>query len=425
MLDHAGSVLTMIFDLLNDLSSAEVEELATRFGTPFYLYDVDVLYRRIARVRAAFHEFAEVYFAVKANPNVKLLRAIRDAVDGLDISSGGELSQAFLAGYDPTSISFAGPAKKMEEVRFAIERHVGIISVESRRELLEIIQLSRALGVKAGIAIRINPKQNIKAFGIKMGGRPLQFGVDEENLDEVANLVVENGDALDFRGIHIYAGSQCFDVAGMADCVVNSLRMALAFEESVGQVCGFINLGGGFGVSHSNPPKELDVEALGAELASELCRITDRGRRRVIFELGRYLAADAGIYVTRVVSAKNSRGKGYFMVDGGLNHHLMAAGTFGSGLRVNFALRNLSQPNATPVKCNIAGPSCNPTDLMGVNVNVSAPKLGDLLGFGRSGSYGFTASPLLFLSHPTPAELIRQNGHVTLARSPRSVVDFN
>ncbi len=418
-------MLTMSGDLLTDLSSAEVADLADRFGTPFYLYDADVLSRRIARVRAAFHGLANVYFAVKANPNLELLRAIRDVADGLDISSAGELEQACLAGYDTDAISFAGPAKTSEELRAAVEKRVGAISVESIRELHQIVGHARTLGVKAGITVRVNPNQGVKAFGMKMGGRPIQFGVDEGEIGEIMGLVGENSDTLDFRGIHVYAGSQCFDFTGMADCVNDTLRIALEVEASTGHPCRFINLGGGFGISHGDPEKELDVEALGTALDPVLRRVTDGGRRQVACELGRYLAADAGVYVTRVISEKTSHGKSFFMVDGGLNHHLMAAGTFGTGLRTNYVLRNLTRPDAPSIKCNIAGPSCNLTDLMGVNVDVSAPELGDLIGFGKSGSYGFTASPFLFLGHPTPAELIRRNGKVTLARAPRSITDFN
>lgn len=412
-------------DLLAELSADEAAGLAARFGTPFYLYDADLLSRRIARVRTAFRGLAEVYFAVKANPNLELLRAIRQAADGLDISSGGELAQASLAGYDAQAISFAGPAKTLEELRAAVEKGVGVISVESPRELREIVRLAEALGVKAGIAVRINPKRSVKAFGIKMGGRPVQFGTDEEDLGEILGLVGENPNALDFRGVHVYAGSQCFEVDSMAEGIRDTLRIALEVEATAGRPCRFVNLGGGFGVSHSDPEKELDVEALGAALETELRRVTDGGRRRVVIELGRYLAADAGVYVTRVISEKTSYGKRFFMLDGGLNHHLVAAGTFGSGLRANFVQRNLSRPEAPPTKCSITGPSCNLTDLMGVNLDIAAPRLGDLIGFGKSGSYGFTASPFLFLGHPTPAELIRRGGQVRLARASRSILDFN
>jgi diaminopimelate decarboxylase len=171
----------------------------------------------------------------------------------------------------------------------------------------------------------------------------------------------------------------------------------------------------------------LDISALAAALVPILraFRGSSKVERKVTFELGRFLTAKAGIYVARVISSKESRGKTFFVVDGGLHHHLAAAGTFGAALRSNFVLHNLSRPDAPKVRCNVAGPSCNPTDLLGVDVELPRPEYGDLIAVLRSGSYGFTASPLLFLGRQTPAELIRRHGRVTLGRRPRTIVDFN
>lgn len=144
-----------------------------------------------------------------------------------------------------------------------------------------------------------------------------------------------------------------------------------------------------------------------------------------IFELGRYLTAEAGIYVTRVISSKMSRGKAFFACDGGLHHHLAAAVTFGAALRTNFELCNLTRPGETAAVCNIAGPSCNPTDLLGVEITLPRLSEGDLIGVLRSGSYGFTASPLLFLGRPTPAELVRRRGEIVLGRRSRVMSEFN
>ena len=137
------------------------------------------------------------------------------------------------------------------------------------------------------------------------------------------------------------------------------------------------------------------------------------------------LTADTGIYVTRVVAGKLSRGKTFVACDGGLNHHLAAAGTFGAALRGNFPLRNLTSPTAAPVACNVAGPSCNPTDLLGIDVRIAEPREGDLLGVLMSGSYGLTASPLLFLGRPTPVELVRCDGEIVVGRRSHPMTDFN
>ena len=212
-------------------------------------------------------------------------------------------------------------------------------------------------------------------------------------------------------------------IAGVQNC----LQIASQIESSTGLACRTINLGGGFGASHSEDGRELDVVALAKNLVPILREFYDllKVERRIIFELGRYLTADAGIYVARVIGSKESRGKTFFMVDGGLHHHLAAAGSFGTAFRTNYLLRNLSRPTVQKIRCTITGPSCNPTDLLGVDVDLPRPEIGDLIAVLKSGSYGFTASPLLFLGRPTPAELLCHNGEVILGRRSRTVVDFN
>jgi hypothetical protein len=168
--------------------------------------------------------------------------------------------------------------------------------------------------------------------------------------------------------------------AGIVAGVQNCLSIACQIEARTGLICRVINLGGGFGASHTED-RELELEALGRELTPILRQFHDASavKRKVVFELGRFLTADAGIYVTRVISSKESRGKNFFMVDGGLHHHLAAAGSFGAAFRANFLQRNLSRPDAPAVKCSIAGPSCNPTDLLGIDVELPKPEVGDLI----------------------------------------------
>lgn len=408
-------------------TSATLEELAQEFGTPFYLYDADVVNTRIRELQAALGGHAGVYYAVKANPNLELLRAVRHVADGADISSSGELEQAILAGFDGSQMSFAGPAKTNAELELAIRADVGCISVESIREIEACAQIGRQLGKRARILLRVNPLMSSKAYGLKMGGRPVQFGLDEEDLVHAEACVSVHREQLDFVGIHVYAGSQCFDASGVLGGTRNTLRIARELESRSGLRCRKINLGGGFGVSHTAGGRELDLHELSAEIVPLLRAFREESafECEVFFELGRYLTAEAGIYVTRVVSSKSSRGKEFFSCDGGLHHHLAAAGTFGAAMRVNFELCNLSRPEEGATVCNIAGPSCNPTDLLGVEATLPRPNVGDLIGVLRSGSYGFTASPLLFLGRPTPTELVRRGGEVIVGRRSRVMQDFN
>lgn len=395
-------------------------------GTPFFLYDADEVNARIQAIQRAFEGMIKVYYAVKANPNLALLRSVLAVADGLDVSSLGELEQASLAGFDPANVSFAGPAKTNAELTESIRRSIGCVSIESMRELMECIGIARQLGKRASVVVRVNPILLNRTFGIKMGGKAIQFGVDEEDLSAVLQTILAHRTEISFQGMHIYAGSQCFDTGGVIEGVQNTFRIVHEIESSTPLVCRTINLGGGFGVSHAGD-RDLDLASLASALNPIVRAFVDSSstERKIVFELGRYLTANAGIYVARVISSKVSRGKEFFMVDGGLHHHLGAAGTFGAALRSNFILRNLTRPGSTAVRCQVAGPSCNPTDLLGIDVELPRPEHGDLIGVLKSGSYGLTSSPLLFLGRRTPAELVRYRGSVIVGRRPRSMTDFN
>lgn len=403
----------------------EYESYAEQYGTPYFLYDADLVARRIDFVRSSFRKTAAVYFAVKANPNLKLLEFIRSSIDGLDISSAGELEQALLARYDPGVMSFAGPAKSTAELQRAIECEVGSISIESERELRDVIRIARSNDTKANILVRVNPATDHRAFGLKMGGRPLQFGIDEENIASVVQTIGKHRDCLQFLGVHVYAGSQGFEFAEMADSFRHTLSIAEQVEKLSGLELKKVNLGGGFGISHATPDKILDLPALADSVADDLERFSETRSCEIIFELGRYLVADAGIYVVRVIGTKESRGQFFAVTDGGLHHHLAAAGSFGVGFRSNYPAVNISRPDARTVHCNIAGPSCNPTDLLAQKSRIAQPREGDLIAVLSSGSYSMTASPILFLGRPTPAEIVRRNGQAVSGRLRHEITDFN
>jgi diaminopimelate decarboxylase len=405
----------------------ELRSLAQLYGTPFFLYDADLVRARIERIRNAFKDVVRIYYAVKANPNLQLLKSVRDTADGLDISSVGEIEQAIAAGYDPSCLSFAGPGKSEAELEFAIEHGVGGVSVESPRELEACAAIARRRGTQARVLMRLNPMLLNRAFGIKMGGRPVQFGIDEEGIEAACDILRSAIPHVDFLGIHVYAGSQCFDAAGIVEGVEITFRLAARVEEASGLKCGTINLGGGFGVSLGAEPRQLDIDDLAGRLLPVLGRLAGKSEspRRIVFELGRYLTAEFGVYVCRVINTKQSRNKHFVVVDGGLHHHLAAAGTFGAAMRTNFPIINVSRPEAPQTRCTIAGPSCNPTDLLGVDVDLPRPEVGDLIAVLKSGSYGFTASPILFLGRPTAVELVRDRGVVVEGRRRRTMLDFN
>lgn len=407
--------------------TATYEGIAARAGTPYFVYDADALIARADYVRRAFRNTTSVYFAVKANPNLELLKSIQDGVDGLDISSAGELEQALMAGYDAARFSFAGPAKTVEELGRAVECGVGSISLESPRELRDVIAAARSAGTRANVIVRVNPADDPRAFGLKMGGRPLQFGIEEDALESIVKESIRAEQYVNLLGVHVYAGSQGFEFADLAASYRYTLEIAVRVEMLTGRPSRKINLGGGFGISHASASKTLDVNALADEVSEDFRRFIDErgGDTELLFELGRYLVADVGIYVARVVSTKESRGQYFAITDGGLHHHLAAAGNFGAGFRTNYPIVNLTNPDAPRRECSVAGPSCNPTDLLGQKTSIPEPREGDLLAVLSSGSYGLTASPVWFLGRNTPCELVRLGGDMVVGRPSMQITKFN
>jgi len=403
------------------------EDIAEEYGTPFYLYDLNTIKKKIEGFRQAFGNDIELFYAVKANPNLEILKAIREDLGGLDISSIGEMEQSLLAGYEAAQLSFAGPGKTRVELEEAIKQGVGIISAESMRELKDIKEIALKLCVRANIAIRINPKLLINEFAIKMGGKATQFGIDEEDIHDAIEYVRQNGDAFNMLGIHIYAGTQCMNEEALSKNILNILEIAWQIKETYGFECRWINFGGGFGVSYYEENLDINLNIIAEHIKGPIQKYKSSTKvvPRLVIELGRYLVSEAGMYVARVISEKKSRGEDFFVLDGGMNHHLAASGNLGAILRKNYLVKNLTTPDIPEQKCNLVGPLCTPLDLMGRNVILEQPKIGDLIGFLNSGSYGFTASPLLFLGHETPIELMARHNEISVIRKRKGISDFN
>ncbi len=408
------------------LRGIPLEEIAQKYGTPFYLYDLNCIEEKIRKFRESFGSDVRLYYAMKANPNIEILKAIRDKVDGLDISSGGEMEQSLLAGYIPRQLSFAGPGKTNEELEEAVRQEIGIISVESVREIVALTKIADKLSQKANIALRINPNLLIKEFAVKMGGMPTQFGIDEEEIERAVQVIKEHLALINFQGIHIYSGTQCLNEGAIIQNIRNTLQIAQKFESGQQMNCRWVNLGGGFGISLHDDQK-LDISNVGDGVKKALLeyRQTVKGEPIFVIELGRYLTTEAGIYVAKVVGSKKSRGKMFYVLDGGMNHHLAASGNFGMAIRRNYPARNLSNPGGERVTCNLVGPLCTTLDLMGRDIGIESPREGDLLAFDNSGSYGYSASPFLFLGHESPPELLLDSNELRVIRTRKKMTGWN
>jgi diaminopimelate decarboxylase len=241
---------------------------------------------------------------------------------------------------------------------------------------------------------------------MKMGGGARQFGVDAEQVPELLAEIGRSG--LVFEGFHLFAGSQNLRAEAIVEAQLKSYELAVDLAHFAPAKVRFLNLGGGFGIPYFPGERRLDL----APVAAGLTAIAERAARelpaaRLVIELGRYLVGEAGIYVTRIIDRKLSRGQIFLVADGGLHQHLAASGNFGQVIRKNYPVAIGNRIGApTCITASVVGPLCTPLDLLADRMPLADAQPGDLVVIFQSGAYGFTASPQDFLGHPSCVEVI-------------------
>ena len=395
-----------------------VSALAATFGTPLFAYAGDVVDRAWRRLRHALPDRFDIHYSVKANPNPALIRRLIGHGAGVEIASAGELHLALTAGASVDRIVFAGPGKSDEELELAVERRIAEIHVESVNEVDRVAAVAQRRGVRAGVGLRVNPRAEAQGGAMRMGGVPAPFGIDEEDVPGALAKILDTP-TLEFRGLHMFNGTQILDHGTL----VRQYRKALELAGEAGKIAGHaiatLDVGGGLGIPYlaAERPLDLDelaigVRALLAESAGDALAPT-----RWVVEPGRYLVGESGVYLARVVDVKTSRGKRFLILDGGMNHHLAASGNLGQVIKRNFPVvvaNRLKEPLQSPV--DVVGPLCTPLDMVGRDIELPDARIGDLVAILQAGAYARAASPLGFLSHATPPEVLVDGGRARLIR---------
>ncbi len=406
LLEHAPLIPFSVQNDCLQIGRMALTRLAERVGTtPFYAYDREKITERVKLLRQHLPQEVLLHYAIKANPMPAVVQHLASLVDGLDIASIGEMRVALDTILTPEKISFAGPGKKVHELRGAIAAGV-ILNVESQQEMESIAKLGIDLGITPKIAIRINPNFELKSSGMKMSGGPKPFGIDAER---VPDLLVRLGFlGLDFVGFHIFSGSQNLNATAIQEAHEKTIQLAIELAEYAPSPVKLLNIGGGFGVPYFPGDRPLDIAAIGINLQYQMKRVKQQlPHTTVALELGRYLVAEAGIYVCRVLERKMSRGQVFLVTDGGLHHHLAASGNLGQVIRKNYPviIGNKIQGAAREI-VSVVGPLCTPLDLLADQMQMTQASVNDLVVVLQSGAYGLSASPTAFLNHPPPLEVL-------------------
>jgi len=388
------------------IAGRKVSDLVGQAGrTPLFVYDRALVTARVAALRAAMPSRLALHYAVKANPHVMLLAHMAGLVDGFDIASGGELAIVAGAGINTTRVSFAGPGKRDAELEAAITHGV-TLNLESEGEAARALAIGERLRIVPRLAIRVNPDFDLKGSGMKMGGGAKPFGIDVERVPALARCLIAAG--AEWRGFHIFAGSQALDAAAIIDTQAKTLELAARLAEETGVPLPRCNLGGGLGIPYFPGDKPVDIQAIGGALAERFAHLPPvLADTAFCMELGRYLVGEAGVYLTRIVDRKESHGEVFLVTDGGLHHQLAASGNFGTVVRRNYPSAIATRFDA-PVEeeASIVGCLCTPLDRLADKGGFPRAEAGDLVAIFCAGAYGATASPAQFLGQGPAAEIL-------------------
>lgn len=407
------------------LTETFIKEIVEKNRTPIYLYDCQRIRENITNLIQALPKESCLYYSMKANPLLGVCQCVKQYILNIEVSSVGEMRGALKAGFLNENILFSGPGKRCEELFKAVSEDVKI-NVESIQEIKIIIKVCESISKKAKLMVRINPKIANNSDGIKMSGLPSQFGIDYSEIEEAIRIIVAS-QWLVLVGFAIYMGSQILNADTIVLNTDKIMKLCIELKKRYSLRIKELDVGGGFGVSYYDE-KQLNLNVLKSGLNSLLQRHgNDMIDIKISFESGRYLLANSGFFITKVLYVKKSKERTYIICDGGFNNVLLAS-FFTKEVRGNFPIELIK--NEPKIISNdifeyyISGPLCSPADLMGIKVSLPSVQKGDYILIRNVGAYGLTYSSTNFISHPIPAEILINNDKIHIARKRSSIEDL-
>ena len=396
--------------------------------TPFYIYDLVTVQRRYRELTMALPPQVRVYYAIKANPSLRLVQELTALGAGMEIASAGELAVAERLGISSARVLFTGPAKTDDELAASVRYGLRTINVESLGEAQRLDSIVAAEAQQAAsphrrqpILLRVNARFEVHdaAAAVQLGGGAQKFGVDEEQLDEVLPQLLKLRH-LDLQGVHVFAATGVLESSLLVEYTRHVFDLVQRLERDYRRRFPVVDLGGGLGVDYRTfPGRDLDLAHYASSLR-DLIATFGFGDKEIALELGRYLVGEAGTYVVRVLDVKHSRGTDYALVDGGTNHFRRPVAVR-QDHPVTLLLPAAAADDRRGPLCTyaIGGPLCTSIDVIARAALLPPLREGDLLALHKAGAYGLTMSSLAFLSHAWPAEyLLETDGTVTLIREP-------
>jgi diaminopimelate decarboxylase len=396
-------------------------DLAREFGTPLYVYSAGTFRHHYRRLAEAFADLKPlICYSVKVCSNIHILRLLRDEGAGFDLVSGGELYRVLQAGGDPGRCCFAGVAKTDEEISYALRQGVGLFNVESEAELENLARRAGLEARPARAALRVNPDVDPRTHRyVTTGKKETKFGVDLERAERVFREFHGSAGArhVALAGVHLHIGSQITAVDPYVQAVTKALGLIERLRKA-GIAVETLDIGGGFGAFYEG------AEALEARVfARALVPLLRDAGLKVIMEPGRFIAATAGVLLTRVQYVKAGGDRKFVLCDSGM-HHLIRPALYGSYHHIwpadpgeDFVPRQRSRDERFPGTelVDVVGPICEATDFLAKERHLPPVARGDLLAVFSAGAYAMTMASE-FNSFPRPAEVLVEGSAARLIR---------
>ncbi|QYN22257.1 type III PLP-dependent enzyme [Amycolatopsis sp. DSM 110486] len=391
------------------------QQFAERFGTPTYVYDLDVVAQSRDQLFGLLPEGFQVFYALKANPHPEIARELHNGGCRAEISSTGELANALEAGFDPSEILYTGPGKTGAELEQATETGVRLFSVESLTDLQHVGAAAEKHGVVASCLLRVNTTQGSASTGIRMMGRPSQFGIDAETLPSLMP-VFKAVAGTRVAGAHFFTMSNAKDEDSLLGEYEFVLQSAAQLHQEAGLPLELLDIGGGFSSPYAVPGPRTDYPKLRAGLEQLLDLYLPEwrtGEVELACESGRYLSGSCGSLLAGVVNVKESRGSKFVILDAGIN---VVGGLSGIG-RLLPAAVGIEDTAPFGETGSLVGPLCTPGDSLAKAARLPELAPGDVVTVPNVGAYGVTASLISFLGRPAPTEvMVRGDEVVSVSR---------
>lgn len=382
-------------------------EIARRHGTPAYAYDLRRLRRQADKLRTQLPEAVEIFYSLKANGSLGICDVFADCGLGADVASAGELVTAVEAGFPPARIFAAGPYKSPETISLLRRLPEAVVSIDS---ISEFSLLAREELPNRAV-LRLRP--DFASSALVTADAESRFGIPADELLRCREELTAGG--IELIGFHVFAGSQVLDAAGVIAHLHGAIDLSLRAADTLGIDLEFINLGGGFGIPYADKDEELNLAPIGEVLGTLIERVSPA---RVALELGRYLVATAGWYLTSVVGHQTHQGRTAVVVDGGTHQR---ADLCGLGLRHQANPPVVLDAPPTPTTAtDVLGCLSLPADVLAESSPLPALSPGNILAFANAGAYGLWSSPAMFHGYPLPAEIAFDADAIQLMRRPRS-----